>query len=121
MGIGNYGKFVIEIRPRYFYVFPNTIMNYDNNTIIIVTPVLYKILIDCMVQIDIKLLTAKFCNLSEKIHIWPKKWHSYPYSGMRFWPNLCHFGPIRLTIFMGVQVTIIYRLVVRNPSYDAYF
>ena len=29
--------------------------------------------------------------------------------------------PIGLKIFMGTQETIIYRLLVRNPSYDAYF
>ena len=31
-----------------------------------------------------------------------------------------NFGPIGLKIFMETQEIIIYRLVVRNPSYDAY-
>ena len=32
-----------------------------------------------------------------------------------------HFVPIGLKLFVGTQETIINRLVVRNPSYDAYY
>ena len=38
-----------------------------------------------------------------------------------FGHELAIFGPIRLKILKGTQETIIYRLVVRNPSYDFYF
>ena len=38
-----------------------------------------------------------------------------------FGHNSASCWPIRLEIFMGTQETIIYRLVVRNSSYDAYF
>ena len=38
-----------------------------------------------------------------------------------FGNNSLIFGPIGLKIFMGTQETIIYRLVMRHPSYDAYF
>ena len=34
---------------------------------------------------------------------------------------LANFGPIGLNFFMGAQETFISRLVLRNPSYDAYF
>ena len=40
---------------------------------------------------------------------------------MIFDHNSAIFGPIRLKIFMGSHDIIIYRLVVRNPNYDAYF
>ena len=40
---------------------------------------------------------------------------------MVFGHNSAIFWSIELKIFMGTQETIIYRLVVQNPSYDAYF
>ena len=50
----------------------------------------------------------------KNIHIWlnnGQKWHAYV-----FWLLIT-----RLTIFIGTLETIIYRLLVRNPSYDAYY
>ena len=45
--------------------------------------------------------------------------HKPTYLGISF---LAIFGPIELKCLMGTQETnSIYRLVVRNPSYDAYF
>ena len=38
-----------------------------------------------------------------------------------FGHNSAILGPIGLKIYMGTQETIIYRLVVRNQSYEAYF
>ena len=42
----------------------------------------------------------------------------FSYLGIRF---LAIFWPIGLQSFVGAQETIIYRLVMRNTSYDAYF
>ena len=36
-------------------------------------------------------------------------------------PAILNFSPIGLKFFMGTQETIIYRLVMRSSSYDAYF
>ena len=43
---------------------------------------------------------------------------TFPYFGIRFFTIIQPFG---LKIFMGTQETIIDRLVMRNPRYDAYF
>ena len=61
----------------------------------------------------------------KNIHIWPSYgqkmahmpifWHTF------FDHNSAIFGPIGLTFFMETKETIIHWLVVRNPSYDAYF
>ena len=37
-----------------------------------------------------------------------------------FGHNAAIFGPIGQKIYMGTQQTIIYRLVMKNPGYDAY-
>ena len=49
-----------------------------------------------------------------------KKWCAFPYvdNGHMF---LAKTQPFRLKLLMGVQETIIYRLVMRNLSKDAYF
>ena len=49
--------------------------------------------------------------------IWPKMARMSIFGYMFFGHNSAIFGPIEL----GTQETIIYRLVVRNLSYDAYF
>ena len=54
---------------------------------------------------QIKLVSFK------NIHIW----------AYVFGHSSAFFGPIGLTIIIITQETIIYRLVVSNPSYDAYF
>ena len=50
-------------------------------------------------------------------YLWPKiskKEQNWPYLGIRFLA-------IQVENFYGTQETIIYRLVIRNPSNDAYF
>ena len=51
-----------------------------------------------------------------------QKWCARPYMDIRYLGiRFSILGPIRLTFFMGALETIIYRLVLRNPSSDAYF
>ena len=57
----------------------------------------------------------------KNIDFWPKNGahaHIWAYA---FFHNSAISGPIGLKFFMGVQDTIIYRLVMRNLSYNAYF
>ena len=67
----------------------------------------------------------KWCWFNYKMFIFgqvmAKKWRSCPYLGICFGLNSVIFVPIGLKFFMGAQKTIIYRLVMRNPSFDAYF
>ena len=61
----------------------------------------------------------------KNIHIWPsysQKMTRIPIFGNTFLGhNPAISGSIGMKFFMGTQETIIYRLLVRNPSYDAYF
>ena len=61
----------------------------------------------------------------KNIYIWPsygQKMARMPIFGLSFFGhNSAISGPIGLKVFKGVQETIIYRLVMRNLSYDAYF
>ena len=53
----------------------------------------------------------------KNINFWPsygQKWRACPYLGIRFWANWAE-------IFRRAQETIVYQLVMINPSYDAYF
>ena len=59
---------------------------------------------------------AKFQIFSEKF------WNLATIFGQTFFGhNSAIFEPIGLKLFIGTQKTIIYRLVVRNPSYDVFF
>ena len=59
----------------------------------------------------------------KNIHIWPsygkKGVHAHIWAYV-LWPLLGHFWPIGLKFFMGTKKAIIYRLVMRNRSYDGY-
>ena len=62
------------------------------------------------------MVKIKWCWFHSKYSYLAKIWHACPYLGIHF------FGHIGLTFFLGTQETnIIYRLVVINPGYDAYF
>ena len=51
------------------------------------------------------------------------EWCWFHFQNIHIWPSygqkMAHMP--RLKLLMGTQETIIYRLVVRNPSYNAYF
>ena len=49
-----------------------------------------------------------------------EKYGSQIFVGL-FWLPIFRHGPIWLKIFMETRETFIYRLVMRNPCYDAYF
>ena len=60
----------------------------------------------------------------KNIYIWPsygQKWRSCRYLGIFLGYNSAIFGPIWLKVFKGVQETIIYWLVMKHLSCDAYF
>ena len=57
----------------------------------------------------------------KNIDIWPKMARMPIFGHTFFGHNSTIFGQIELKFFMGVQETIIYRLVMRNLRNDAYF
>ena len=75
------------------------------------------ILLQLMLQFNgtIQIALVSFKN----IHIWPSYCQN---NGIRFSAITQPFsGPIGLKYLQGAQETIIYRLVMRSPSYDTYF